>query len=253
MGFHLKLGARIIVWTVVATALLLLALRAYGTIKDFLDAQGDIPKVWGWLNLLSQETTVLLCIAVGAGLLATFDTWWPGLTHLLGIPDAQPSLEFVNCQDDGGWMLHYGSRLDIYVTVRNQSRSATIQNVHVLLEGISFDDFGGRSQPLARKLQLQHGTNTFDEHVDPTCLAYFRLCSLPQDLPPLGDKAYPTISIAPRDDGSEAICYKPRTNEKYRFLLLVRGRNVQPRAAVYEMNIAGPQISFVFYPDQTEL
>jgi hypothetical protein len=93
MPFHIKLAAKIVLWTVFAAALLLAAVRLYGFVRDVIDAKGDIPKVWGWLSVLSPETIVLLAIALGAGAIATFDSWWPALRQLAGHPSPPETVE----------------------------------------------------------------------------------------------------------------------------------------------------------------
>jgi hypothetical protein len=84
MPLHIRVAAKIVLWTVVAAALLRGAVDLYGMVKDLRDAQGDIPKVWGWLGLLTPETIVLLSIALGASAVATIDGWWPVLRGWAG-------------------------------------------------------------------------------------------------------------------------------------------------------------------------
>lgn len=107
MSSHTKLGAKIVLLVVGAMAILRAILRFYGDVKDAADAPSDIPKVWVWLSMLSQETIVLLAIAVGAGIILTSDQWKPWLKRLLGVPEQSLSATRSDWQQE--WQDH---RLD---------------------------------------------------------------------------------------------------------------------------------------------
>ena len=96
MPLPMKVVAKIVLWAVMGAALLRGAVLIYGFIKDAaVDAPSDLPKVWEWFSLFPQEAIALLVIALGAGALATHDSWWPALKRFAGVRDQHQSLTRV--------------------------------------------------------------------------------------------------------------------------------------------------------------
>jgi hypothetical protein len=102
----IKLAAKIVLWTVVGAALFLAILRAYGIWNDFGDLTRDIPGLWGWLSLLTPETTTLLAIALIGSAVVTYETWWPLLRRTAGMPDNAAGAAASAEPRRNQWFLH---------------------------------------------------------------------------------------------------------------------------------------------------
>jgi hypothetical protein len=158
----IRIGPRIVLLTVAAAATFLLVIRAYGTGKDTWELLSDLAKVWGWLELLSPETTTLLLVALGAGALGTVDYWWPRLKRLVGIGDTPFAISLSQTYADGptpdGESPWYNT-----MTVRNLSRTETIDDVEVYLVRVTMmkPKRGGYRHPNLRLIERISGSPSF--------------------------------------------------------------------------------------------
>ena len=76
--------AKILGWTVIGVSLGHAAIRAYGTYKDASDLSSDIPKMWGWREMLTTEQAILLGIAACIASLLYGPTLWAKLQERTG-------------------------------------------------------------------------------------------------------------------------------------------------------------------------
>lgn len=89
MQESIKSGTKIVAWTIAGAAVFKALVRPSATYHDFLDAWGDISKLWDWFKVLSEETALLWVLALFAAGVATHETWIPALRRAAGLSGAR--------------------------------------------------------------------------------------------------------------------------------------------------------------------
>lgn len=194
------MGVKIITATIVVGVILFAAPSFIGSLKDVLDAGGNLHSIVSWANkMFSPESLLLAFITVVASAVFTHDHWWSWIRRKAGWPDYPPQLEIL-WPADSGERLDGAEELTVLLNVRNPSSTETLVNVQMILEWwMSEANYRDGAYPTRRDkpLQLQFRPE-FSCTLEPRGVAKFRLCRMIKT----GAESH-HLTVLARDDGEK--------------------------------------------------